>query len=69
MVGFAIVTALALGYVVYRMGLTIRAIRAERAGDLDHAGDLRTRAAVLGVGVLCTLTLLFLLVVLVTEVG
>jgi hypothetical protein len=35
---------LVLAYVAYRLGLTIAAVRADRAGDVERARVLRTRS-------------------------
>lgn len=52
-----VVPILALGYVAYRLSLTVRAVRAQRAGDRERADDLRTRGGYLFVGVVAALGL------------
>lgn len=50
---FAILLALTVAYVTYRLSLTRKSIRAQRAGDFDRAGELSTRrfALMMGTGV------------------
>jgi hypothetical protein len=64
---FAVPMVLAGAYVVYRLGLTVRAIRADRAGDTDRAGELRMRAVLLGLGFSVALTMAFLVVLVVAS--
>jgi NhaP-type Na+/H+ or K+/H+ antiporter len=57
-----IVAVLAVGFLVYRLLLTFRSMKARRAGDREHADELRTRStmAFLGMTGLFTLALLVL---------
>ncbi len=50
---FAILLALMVAYVTYRLSLSRRSIRAQRAGDFDRAGELSARgfALMMGTGV------------------
>jgi hypothetical protein len=59
----AVVLVWALGYVAYRLSFVVRAVRADRAGDREHADALRTRGSTLFLGATATITLLVLVVV------
>lgn len=68
MAGF-VVTILGLGYVAYRLSFSLRALRADRAGQTERADALRAKGTRLFLGLTSALTLLlvvwvFLLVVL-----
>lgn len=56
------VLALIVAYVVYRLGLSIASIRAQRAGDLDRAGELRKQGVMLMIGVGVGLVFVFVTV-------
>jgi hypothetical protein len=59
-----------LGYVVYRLGLTIRAVRADRAGDAQRGQSLQARAFKLRLattGVLLVAVCVVLIVVVATR--
>jgi hypothetical protein len=57
-----VVAALAVGFLVYRISITFRSVKARRAGNSEHADELRTRGtmAFLGLTGLFTLALLVL---------
>jgi hypothetical protein len=50
-----LVLLLPVGYLVYRLSLTVRAVRADRAGDAERASQLRTRAFEVRVGTMMVL--------------
>jgi hypothetical protein len=52
-----------LGYTAYRLGLTVAAVRADRAGDTERAQSLREKAFYFGRGSSCLMLLLFFVVV------
>lgn len=54
-----------LGYVAYRLGLTLAAVRADRSGDTGRAQALREKAFYFGRGSVYVLLLAFFVVVLV----
>ena len=56
-----VVLALCLGYVVYRLSLTARAVRADRRGDGERADALRTQGGLLFLGATAGLTALVLI--------
>jgi hypothetical protein len=58
-----------VAYVVYRLGLSIASIRAQHAGDLDRAGELRQRGVMLMIGVGIGLVFVFVAVAVVHGSG
>jgi hypothetical protein len=64
----ALLTLIA-AYVIYRLGLSFASIRAQRAGDVDRAAELRARGVMLMMGVGVGLVLVFVAVVLVREIA
>lgn len=63
---FAILLALMVAYVTYRLSLSRRSIHAQRAEDFDRAGELSARGFALmmgtGVGVVFVAVLLIFIV-------
>ncbi len=59
----AVLLGLALAYVGYRLSLTVRAVRADRAGDGERADAYRLRGSLLYLGLTTGMTLLVLIAV------
>jgi hypothetical protein len=64
----ALLTLMA-AYVAYRLGLSIASIRAQRAGDMDRAGELKARGVMMMIGVGVGAVVLFVAVVLVHQIA
>ena len=64
-----VVLAFCLVYVVYRLSLTTRAVRADRRGDREQADALRTKGGLLFLGATAGLTALILIGVAVLVAG
>lgn len=58
-----VVPILALGYVAYRASLTVRAVKAQRAGDRDRADALRAKSGYVFLGFRSALVLLALVLI------
>lgn len=52
---------LGLVYVVYRISLPLRAVKAEREGDVERANQLRLKGSLLTIGTAGALTLLLVI--------